>query len=440
MAGTHHSLRAEWELLRGTTTRLTTGGEWALALPAWSRRNLSLFWLDGFFGAACDNIIATYLVLYILTLGASRGQIGLMSSLSSLMAAIFLLPGALLVERAGHRKQLCLVGGGLGRLALVFLAALPLVAGGETLVFLAISLSVSRDTFLNLVYPAWMSLAGDLVPFGGRGRYFASRNFAMGAAGMATTLLIGQVITHSSQPAGYQAALLIAFGFGVGSFLSFSRLRDPNDKSVTRAMPGRAAPTLLKDLAAQPGFLALIGTTALWNFSVNVPGPFFTVYLVQNLNASAVMVGIVTIASSFSTLLAQRRLGALADRWGARRLQIVSGLLIPVVPVAWVFAQVSWNIIPINFVSGALWAAYNLASFNYLLALIPDDKRARFSAIYQVVVMLSLSAGAAVGGLLVTTFGYPVIFWGSGTGRLAAALLFARFSAAPVEASTEPES
>jgi predicted MFS family arabinose efflux permease len=269
----------------------------------------------------------------------------------------------------------------------------------------------------------------------GRGRYFASRNFIIGAAGMASTLLIGQIITHSGQPVGYQIALLIAFGLGISSTYSFSRLRDPRGTAEPQNISSFALPGLLHDLAVQPGFLVLIGTSALWNFSVNVPGPFFTVYLVQNLGASAFMVGIISIASSLAALLVQRRLGTLADHWGARRMQLISGLLIPVVPVLWVFAHAAWNVIIINLLSGALWGAFNLASFNYLLALIPEDKRARFSAIYQVVVMLSLSVGAAVGGVLVTNFGYPVIFWGSGIGRLVAALLFARFAAAPAEAS-----
>jgi MFS family permease len=422
------SLRADWEHFCAATVRFTTGGSWAASLPGWARHNLSWFWLDGFFSAACDNIVTTYLVLYILAMGASSAQIGLMSSLTNLVAGLLLLPGAVLVERQGHRKQICLVGGALSRVVLVLLAALPMVLGGQTLIYIAIVVSVSRDAFTNLIYPAWMSITGDIVPLIGRGRFFASRNFIMGVAGMATTFLIGEVITHSGQPLGYQIALLIAFGLGVASTISFARLRDPVIPANTPKATPLAIRALVRDLKIQPGFLALLGTTALWNFSVNVPGPFFNVYLVRNLHATASMVGATCIATSFAALLVQPRLGALADRWGARRLQLMSGLLIPIVPVAWVFAQTAWHIIPINLLSGALWAVYNLAAFNYLLALIPDDMRARFSAVYQVVVLFSLSIGAAVGSLLLNQFGYAVIFWGSGVGRLAAALLFAIFS------------
>jgi MFS family permease len=422
------SLRADWEHFRAAALQFPTGGSWAASLPGWASRNLSWFWLDGFFSAACDNIVLTYLVLYILAMGASSAQVGLMSSLSNLTAALLLLPGAVMVERIGHRKRITLLGGALSRVVLVLLAALPILLSGQALIYIAIIVAVSRDAFTNLVYPAWMSITGDIVPLAGRGRFFASRNFVMGAAGMVSTFLIGLVITHSGQPLGYQIALLIAFGLGVASSLSFARLRDPVTTAATRKAAPLALRSLLKDLKIQPGFMALLGTAALWNFSINVPGPFFSVYLVRNLHASASMVGITSIAGSLAALLVQPRLGALADRWGARKMQIMSGLLIPIVPIAWAFAQTAWNIIPINLLSGALWAVYNLAAFNYLLALIPDNKRARFSAAYQIVVMFSLSVGAAVGSLLLNQFGYAVIFWGSGIGRLAAALLFAVFS------------
>jgi predicted MFS family arabinose efflux permease len=67
-----------------------------------------------------------------------------------------------------------------------------------------------------------------------------------------------------------------------------------------------------------------------------------------------------------------------------------------------------------------------LASFNLLLVLTPETQRARYSAIFQIVVTLALAGGAMFGGWLVTRSGYQAIFLSSGLGRLAAALLFAR--------------
>jgi len=415
-------------------SRLTLGGDWALSEPAETRHNLRWFWFDGFFSSASDNILITYLVLYLLALGATRAQIGLLSSISSLCAALVLLPGALLVERIGHRKELTVwAGGGMSRLAIFALALIPLGLKGPALVYVAMALSVVRDTFGNLAYPAWMAIIAEIIPISGRGRYFGTRNFAMGVTGMAVTLLVGELITRTSKPAGFQIALGMAFVIGMMSTFSFAHIR------VSKAPPIKASGAaglnirdVLRDMLKHPAFLTLAGVSALWNFSLNVAGPFFNVYLVQNLGATATMVGFLGVVSTLASLLVQRKLGELADRWGSRRMQLISGLLIPILPFAWLFVTSPWHIVPINLLSGVLWGAYSLASFNYLLALTPADQRARYSALFQLAMMVSLAAGAAVGSIIISSpWAYKGVFLGSCIGRFTAAVLFARFVVAP---------
>jgi predicted MFS family arabinose efflux permease len=89
----------------------------------------------------------------------------------------------------------------------------------------------------------------------------------------------------------------------------------------------------------------------------------------------------------------------------------------------------------LNSFSGVLWGAFNLVSFNFLLSLTPDAQRARFSAFYQILVMLALAGGAAVGAWVVTSWGYQAIFLCSAIGRMAAAVLFVRFVPAMSERS-----
>ncbi len=421
-----------WLFVQQSVTQLPLGGDWALSLSKVVHRDLRWFWFDGLFAAASDNIMVTYLAVYLLALGATRAQVGLMSSLSSLSAALLLLPGALLVERIGRRKPIVLYGGGgIARLMILLLALIPLVWDRPAVVWIAVALAVTREASANLAFPAWMAIAADIVPLEGRGRYFGSRNFVMGIAAMGTTLLVGQMITSTGGSMGYQLALLVAFALGVVSTFCFAHLSDPPTTILPAARASVSLPTLLRGLGETPGFLTLCGTAALWNFSLNVAGPFFNVYLVQNLHATATMVGITSVASSLTSLAFQRKWGELADRWGPRRVQTISMLTIPILPILWLFVNAPWQVIPINLLGGLLWGAFNLASFNFLLALTPESQRARYSALYQIVVTLALAAGAAVGSVIVTRVGYHAVFLGSGVGRIAAALLFARLVHAP---------
>jgi MFS family permease len=431
MPQTYRSFSAAIRLARRRWNMLTLGGDWALTLTAQVRHNLHWFFYDGLFASASDNIIITYLTFYILALGATSAQIGYLSSLSGIISALMLLPGAFLVERLGHRKEITvLFGGSIARSMLLFVALLPLAFSGNALVWVAIALVLVRDAFGNLSYPAWMSMIGDMVPISGRGRYFASRNFVMGVAGMATTLLVGAIISRMAQPLGYQLALILAFVIGLISTYSFARLREPFPETAGKALRPAVIQRFslrayLSDIWQYKLFVRLCVTAILWNFSLNIAGPFFNVYMARELHVGPALIAINSTVSTVASMLAQLFAGRLADRWGPRRLQLITGLIIPILPFAWVFITQAWQIIPVNMLGGALWGIYGLASFNLLLDLTPEAQRARYSALYQVIVTMSLAAGAAFGGQLITHFGYVAVFAGSASGRLIAALLFA---------------
>jgi MFS family permease len=402
-----------------------TGGDWALALPDQERRNLSHYWFDGLFSAASDTIPINYLTLYLLALGATGSQVGMFTALTSLAAAVCLLPGALLVERHGHRKELTVwFGGGLARFALLVLALLPLGFTGQALIWVVILLSVVRSAAGNLAFPAWMSITGDIVPPDGRGRYFGSRNFVMNIAAMLMTYLVGEFITLVGSPQGYQISVLLAFGVGMISTYFFSRIKDQQAGEPVRSAMRVSLPEIWRDLRASPIFLAFCFAAALWNFFVNVSGPFFNVYMAQNLNFTAAMIGITAVSTSISKMLIQRKVGELTDRWGSGRVQLVCMFLIPILPLAWIFITQLWQVVALNILGGLFWGAFELASFNFLLVLTPVDQRARYSAIYQIVVTLALAGGAAIGSSIILWWGYTGIFVISSFGRIGAALIF----------------
>jgi predicted MFS family arabinose efflux permease len=81
----------------------------------------------------------------------------------------------------------------------------------------------------------------------------------------------------------------------------------------------------------------------------------------------------------------------------------------------------------VNVFGGFLWAGYNLASFNNLLLLIPADQRERYTALYQIVVMAASAAGAALGGVIATQWGFSANFALSSAGRGLAILIFVLF-------------
>lgn len=417
--------------LQHRAAQITAGGRWTEQLAHAVRQNLRWFWFDGVFAQVTESITLAYTSLFVLTLGATRGQIGWMTAIASLSAAVLLLPGGALADQRERRKFIVLSGGGIARMILLLMALLPLAFSGPAGVALVIALVVIREALGNLTLPAWTALTADIVPLEWRGRYFGARNFAMGLAGMAVTLLIGAMITQMGELKGYQLALGLAWGAGMISTFCFARIGGETRPPVTPAPATTPAPFSLKQVQANTLFIAFCAAAALWNFSLNISAPFFNVYVLDGLGGDAGAVGILSVASSLSALPGQRLFGELNDRWGPRRVQLLTGLLIPVLPIAWLFVRHPWHAIPINLLGGFLWAGFLIANFNLLLMATPEAQRPRYIALYHIVVLMALAAGAALGGVIVSGWGYRATFLFSAIGRFAAALLFARFVAAP---------
>ncbi len=426
-----HSSQISWKKIRNSLQSITSGGTWVTQFPHQVQHNLRMFFFDGIFAASQDAIHVTYLTLYVLALGATKAQIGLMSALGSLGAMLLLLPGAILAEKSPSRKWLVVLsGGGISRLMLLGFAVLPFFLSGESAVMAAIAMKVIMDAFSNLSMPAWTSLTADIVPLAWRGRYFGTRNMFMGIANMLVTFIAGQMIVHAATPLeGYQKVYLLALVLGISSTVFFASIRETQSSHVAsqKGLEVYKPRVLLQGLKRDPNFVAFCISQMVWNFSVNIAGPFFSVYQVEVLNSTPAIIGIQSIIASVSGLPAQRLFGTLNDRWGPRKVLLLTGFLIPFMPFVWLLVRSPWHPTPINIWAGFMWAGYSLASFNFLLSISTQETRARYSALYQIAVTLSLAAGSAFGGFLVQHVGYPAIFISSGIGRFLSVFLVWRF-------------
>jgi MFS family permease len=420
---------ALWTRVKRQADQVATGGSWSLGLDEGIRHNLRWFFMDGTFSSASDAISVTYLTLFVLALGATSAQIGFMTSFASINAIILLLPGAMLAERFRKRKLIVLLtGGGISRITLLLMALMPFVIHGSAAVTVAIALKVLADGVVNMSVPAWTSLTGDIVPLRWRGRYFGTRNIVMGLTNMTTTLLVGFLITQIPAVGGYQVALGLAFLIGAISTFSFAQLREPELPPQAPSAQSPYSPAALwSTLKSNPTFLGFCAQALVWNLGLSIAGPFFNVYLVQNLKASAAMVGVVSIVSTITGLPGQRLFGYLADKWGPRKIQVITGFLIPILPISWTIINADWQVILINILGGFLWAGYGIASFNFLLVLCPPEDRARLTAIFQIIVMVATAIGSATGGLVVTHFGFKTVFMASAVLRVLGMLVFLYF-------------
>jgi len=276
-------------------------------------------------------------------------------------------------------------------------------------------------------------LTADIVPLEWRGRYFGTRNMAMGIANIVITLLAGQIITASGNSiAGYQAVFGLAVVFGAVSSFSFAHIQEPRRAPNPAAMTAYKPRELLQTLTGNPFFLRYVLAQMVWNFSIQIAGPFFGVYQLEILGSTAAIIGVQAIISPLAALPAQPLFGRLNDRWGARRVLNLTGFLVPVLPALWIFTRGPWDPLPLNIFGGIVWAGYSIANFNFLLSTLPHENSARYIAVFQALMLLSASVGAALGGVVIDLFDYRLMFGLSAAGRLAGhVMLFFLFRSSP---------
>jgi MFS family permease len=399
-------------------------------------RNLRYFWLDGLFAAASENFYISYVVLFALAYGATNGQVGWLTAVANLLGALALFPGARLIEVVGKRKPVVVwSGGGVARFMLLLLALMPLfVVEPLAAIVLIIALNGIRAFAANLANPAWTSMVADIVPSSIRGRYFGSRNMAMGIAALIISPLAGRLITAGSdwfngEMAGYQIVLLLAFAVGMVSTVLFQKIKEPAPSESISHKHQRG--DLRKAIKQSPGYLGLVASAFVWNLALQVAAPFFNVYLVDAFDASTATIGVLIGVSSLSALFGQRVFGRLLDTRGSIWVQMACGLVIPVLPFAWMFITAPWQVGFINALGGFVWAGYNLATFNLLLILSPDVQRPRAVALYQTAVFSSAVIGPLLGGYLADAVSFQLIFGLSAIGRLLGMVIFFLFTRLP---------
>ncbi len=419
--------RLNWDALKHPEPPPTTEPEEILT----PRRlaGIRWFWLDGIFTTVSDNLYLGFIILYALAYGASTSELGLLAAIQNLLGAVSLFPGARLADRARRRKWLVTWSvGGVARVSLLALALVPWVASTpRAAIWLIIGLNGLRSFMSNFGNPAWTVLIGELVPRFLRAAYFANRNLTMGLAALLVAPLAGWLIKAGNglgglPQLGYQAVFLLAFGTGLLGTLCFLRIPEPHGMPRT-ACPTGAGP-LWGAIAGNRTFMGLVVSGFVWNLALQVAAPFFNVYLVRDLGAGAGTVGILAGVNTLFGLIGSAVFGRFMDRAGAVRTQALTGLMIPIIPTAWIWVSAPWQVGVLEAYAGLVWAGYNLANFTLLLELTPSAHRSQAVALYQTVVFGSAVLGPLLGGWLADALGFRFIFGASGAGRFLGIALF----------------
>lgn len=401
------------------------------------RKGLDLLYWNAAIAMFAEAAAANYTNLYLIALRATNTQIGLLGMLVQLFTALAPIPSAIVTERTGAYKANVIVPNLIARAGFIALIALPFFQIEQTAVGIAIAIFAARAFLQSWSIAPWTAFVAKLVPMNIRANYFSGRNFIGGIATIVGALVAGQVINALGFPAGYQAVFLVSLLVGLLATYSFwiipfkeqrGKNQEPSAKRAEAQAPIENRKSEIQNLKSQFNLQTTFGRYMLCScalaFGVGIGGPFIQVYQVKDLGFTAAVVGIILSIELGVNIISQRVYGAvIISRFGDFRVMKFLRFLTPLVPLLWLFVQDPIAAGFVSAIAGLTWSGHELANFNNLLEITPEDKRASYIATHTFAVSMAAAIGPAIGGVLSDVIGFQPLFALSAILRFLAAVL-----------------
>jgi Major Facilitator Superfamily len=370
-------------------------------------RNYRLVQVDSVF-MGLVSVAGTFLPVFLVRLGASGTEVGLLTSLPALTAFLLAIPSGRWLQ---HRRNIVPWYSRLRLVAWLSYAAMALTA-------LLLPASIAVPAILLVWAVASLPSTAGLVAFpivmdgaaGPHGRFdLLGRRWAI--AGVATTVgvvLAGQALGLVAFPANFEGLLIGCSLAGIGSFAVSRRIVIPDQ------VPQQGEPVVGLRVRLR-AFLALIRGRAtfldfelrafVYTAGVGLATPLLPLLYVNEVHASDGWIGIIGAAQAVGAvggfLLARR----ITRRRSGTAVLLPSMFIAAIAPAAMAMLGVLPVIAMVALIGGLATAGTQLAMFNELMKRVPRELGVTFSSVDQTLQNLALIIAPSAGGVLAITIG-----------------------------------
>lgn len=404
-------------------------------------RAMTLSVAEGGLATVMGSLIGgVFLTGFALVMGASQLQIGILAGMP-VLANFSQLVGALIIERTGSTKRLCVLSSLSSRLLWLPAVIIPLwlfpIRNGDAVWVMIVAIGVS-NVLASVSGIAWLTWTKDLIPISRRINYFGQRN--LWNTGLSVTAgLLGAFFLdwyHVQWPesiGSFVIVFAVAIVCGLVSWWLQTGIPEANRFEKSREPLHHVWFTPLKDR----NFRYLVAFYSFWNLSVHIAQPFFSVYMLTELGMPFLWVtGLATLSSTLA-LLTNNLWSRLSERYGTKPIVMIATCCDVAIPLCWLFVTPERALFAIlihcaGFFSAPLATGPN----NLLLSLAPTKSAAPYLGIFNATVGTATAVASIAGGALATFLaeshlsigsltlnGLKVIFLLSFAGRLASLVL-----------------
>ena len=243
----------------------------------------------------------------------------------------------------------------------------------------------------------WMSY---LIPRRRRGVYFANRNRVLTLIQLIATLAAGRCLDTFEGKTLLIFSLIWTCAF-LARLIGGGIVAAQYEPPTVRQRPHEQDTFLkfIKRLNAH-AFGRFVLAFSLLNLGANFSGPFFAVYMLNDLKLNYLAYTVLVCIPSLTIILTMRFWGRLCDRIGYVMPMRLFGTLVMGLPLVWIVTRNYWLLAGVQVLAGISWGGMQMAGFNYTLDAVGKQNRLSSISYLNVITGICIFIGCSLGGLL----------------------------------------
>lgn len=371
------------------------------------------------------NGVAVFLPVFLVRLGASNFQVGLVSALPALLAVALSLPiGEFLARRTTVVRWLTwartIVWGSFPVIGL-----LPFFLDGRLPeAILLVWGAVTVPQVLHVV--AVNIVLGNVVDAQHRFRLLSRRWSAAALAAAVAVAGIGYLLPRLDFPLGYQCIFIGSALATIVCHRMMSQVRLPEAAPPAAALPLlEALRQRGRQLAGDRAFLRFIAAQFVFSSGLQLTVPLLPLFWVREVQASDALISAINIAQILTATAAYFLWTRLARQWGKRWVLLISCLGLSFYPALTAFTPAAWLLVLWAAMAGLFAAGVDLTFVDIMMSAGTPELRPLYVGLYMVSANTAAFLAPLVGTSLADQTGLgPALVVGAGLRLVGVALIF----------------
>ena len=396
-------------------------------------RNIFYFTLDTALQGLMMGGIFSFISVFIVRLGATEIQTGLLTSLPAIVMALASIPSGQVVQRQRdlvrftnivrifHRGSVLLVT------LLPFMRSLPLIQ-------IIIAIWTVKAIANALLESSWMAVIAEVIPAHRRASVNGMRWTVMSIVTAVAVAVFGFVLDRMPFPLNYQIVFLISFIGGSAGMIYWGKLKVPEnlrtEHEEKEPKPWREQIRSYWQSIQVPALVRYELTAAVLRLGLNLPTALYSIYWIRHLYASDIWIGWHSTTNQVATILGYTIWGRIISRKGYFKPLLICAAGTGLYPVLMALVPSQVWLPLVSIVQGFFITGVNLSFFDTLLAVCPADRRPSLIAVNTMLASSMMFAAPILGTLLAGWVDLRGVFFITGGIHLVAVLGFWLFRVA----------